>query len=573
MAQDFDSSMMATRSYKKLVEAEKDYQDALMRGDQMDIAEMCYRLGKKYIGINNYYKARQWFLKSLAIREPHGPSEGIGKVYLRMGECEIYQGKSGDPDNIIRYARLAMWNFEKSGSLNGLMNGYRALAGPHLNINPDGAAYKSTFKPSIDSALHYIYKSLHISRQLNKPVDIAINYECIAQAWSLKKDFAKSVSFTEKALAIFAKEKQYYNVYSIYLELGKAYLQNKQTQQAKMWLDKAQFLGDSLKSLNYAHHAAREEVLYQYYQQTADLKNALEHQKTYYDFKVSDLDTYRKGALEGITMLHENEKKAIQLKAQQKELAANVQNMKLQIWLIVLVSLLLILAGIAGLFFYKLFRKYKKLSHENAELVMEQNHRIKNNLQSVSDLLSLQLLRLSDPVAIRALEESLLRVEAMSLVHRFLYGGDKLLEVALNKYVPDLVQSVLRSYDLEHVHVRYELEDILLHTDKAIPFGLIINELTTNACKYAFKNNPFPILEISCQYQSGEIEFTLVDNGPGIRHEPDVNSFGLKLIDLMVRNLKGVMTFVNNEGCFFKLTFAAEAHANIHQQDEVIGNI
>ena len=185
----------------------------------------------------------------------------------------------------------------------------------------------------------------------------------------------------------------------------------------------------------------------------------------------------------------------------------------------------------------------------------EQNHRTKNNLQSVSDLLSLQLYNLSDPHAVIAMEESLLRVEAMTLVHRSLYMEDNLVEVNLQKYLPDLITGVLQSYRLNTINMVCNIDEIWIHSEKAITLGLIANELTTNACKYAFKNHVNPCLMIDCTYHSGKIVFCLQDNGPGFIMSRKKTSFGLGLIEMLTDQLGGISRFSSLSGCSFNLTF------------------
>ena len=192
-------------------------------------------------------------------------------------------------------------------------------------------------------------------------------------------------------------------------------------------------------------------------------------------------------------------------------------------------------------------------------LVREQNHRTKNNLQSVSDLLSLQIYSLSDPGAIEAMEESLLRVQAMTLVHRSLYQGEELIYIGLQQYIPDLINMVLRAYRQENVKIYYEIDPMLLHTDYTISLGLIINELTTNACKYAFPGHYSPELHVHCHADHDEITFEFRDNGAGIAAELTQNKgFGLDLIRILSDRLKGKTGFSKWDGYAFFLSFKAE---------------
>ena len=134
---------------------------------------------------------------------------------------------------------------------------------------------------------------------------------------------------------------------------------------------------------------------------------------------------------------------------------------------------------------------------------------------------------------------------------------DSLIEVNLQKYLPDLIAGVLQSYRLDSVNVVSNIDEIWIHSDKAITLGLITNELTTNACKYAFKNNTQPVLFIDCTYSSGQIAFSFRDNGPGFVPTSEKASFGLGLIEMLTDQLAGISKFSFRSGCAFDLTFSA----------------
>ncbi len=164
--------------------------------------------------------------------------------------------------------------------------------------------------------------------------------------------------------------------------------------------------------------------------------------------------------------------------------------------------------------------------------------------------------QLSDPLAVAALEESLNRVDAITRVHRRLYEGSRLDEVELAAYVPDLVKGVLRSYEMGHTRQHYEIPEIWMHADAAIPLGLMISELTTNSCKYAFEGHPAPELRVKClQDLKGNLTFEYSDNGPGFDGSGADSSFGLKLIALLSGQLKGECTFSRESGSVFRLKF------------------
>jgi two-component sensor histidine kinase len=153
-------------------------------------------------------------------------------------------------------------------------------------------------------------------------------------------------------------------------------------------------------------------------------------------------------------------------------------------------------------------------------------------------------------------EESLLRVEAMALVHRRLYDSDRLVEVDLPQYIPELVEGVLRSFSFDSIKTTYVLEPLFLHADTAIHVGLLLNELVTNSCKYAFPLREQPTLEIGCREENGRIFLWYSDNGPGFDPVVKPGSFGIKLVEMVVQKLKGRHRFVTHNGSHFSMSFA-----------------
>lgn len=120
--------------------------------------------------------------------------------------------------------------------------------------------------------------------------------------------------------------------------------------------------------------------------------------------------------------------------------------------------------------------------------VKEIHHRIKNNLQVISSLLSLEAERYTDKKIIEALRESQNRVASMALIHEELYKGNEIDRLDFADYLRRLTTDLFRSYRLENERIRLslDLEPIYLEMDKAIPLGIIVNELVSNALKYAF---------------------------------------------------------------------------------------
>lgn len=172
------------------------------------------------------------------------------------------------------------------------------------------------------------------------------------------------------------------------------------------------------------------------------------------------------------------------------------ENLRTQQWLLAAaVALLLVTMGAIAVY-YRLYRQKQRLSRHNAELVDEQNHRVKNNLQVVSGLLQLQINRLADPATIAAVKDTQSRIEVMAVLQRRLYDASRTTASRASEFIHEVVGTSLKSFGCGHIVPDYVIpENIALSPDHALAVGLIVNELTTNACKYAFPDPPRPKIE------------------------------------------------------------------------------
>ncbi|MBN2613448.1 MAG: sensor histidine kinase [Bacteroidales bacterium] len=198
---------------------------------------------------------------------------------------------------------------------------------------------------------------------------------------------------------------------------------------------------------------------------------------------------------------------------------------------------------------------------EKEVLLKEIHHRVKNNLQLINSLLNLQAGSISDSETKTALIDSQNRVKSMALIHQLLYQSDLNTRVEISKYLEELMESLNHSYGFRDKHIQYVIraEAIEFDIDKAIPLGLITNELATNAIKYAFNDSTGGKIEISLN-KTSENQYTLQvkDNGTGIpkkfNHEKS-NSLGINLVKLLAKQLEGNVEFESNGGTTIKISF------------------
>ncbi|HWQ19680.1 MAG TPA: PAS domain S-box protein [Methanotrichaceae archaeon] len=199
---------------------------------------------------------------------------------------------------------------------------------------------------------------------------------------------------------------------------------------------------------------------------------------------------------------------------------------------------------------------------EKEVLLREVYHRVKNNLQIISSLLSLQSEYIKDEKAIEAFRESRNRIRSMSLIHEKIYRSQDLTKIDFVDYSRNLISALMAAYNIRKnaIEVRLNAEGVFLEIDKAIPCGLIINELVSNALKHAFNQSLRGVIKIELKSQ-GDNELVLIisDDGCGFPEEMDVSkskSFGLKLVSTLVEQLKGTIDLHREGGTQFRITFA-----------------
>jgi two-component sensor histidine kinase/CheY-like chemotaxis protein len=195
-------------------------------------------------------------------------------------------------------------------------------------------------------------------------------------------------------------------------------------------------------------------------------------------------------------------------------------------------------------------------------LLKEVHHRVKNNLQIISSLLNMQTELLSDPAMVDVFRESQQRVQAMAMIHERLYGQEDVERLDFQDYVDGLAHDLLYAYGVDpgRVRLRLQLSPVSLELNQAIPCGLILNELLTNALKYAFPNgrNGEISIELSADGEN-RVTLRVADNGIGLPPDFDPaqsNSLGLKITTILTRQLRGKMTQEPGPGTTFTLSFA-----------------
>ncbi len=226
----------------------------------------------------------------------------------------------------------------------------------------------------------------------------------------------------------------------------------------------------------------------------------------------------------------------------------------------IIASLLLMILLLLFITFRNNRKKSRLLQKQNEEkefLLKEIHHRVKNNLGVVSSLLELQSAQIKDPKIKEVMAKSQNRIYSMGIIHQKLYQGKNIAFIEMKDYFKDLGNHILDSFGAnKEVEMIYDMKKIELDVDTAIPLGLIVNELLTNAFKYAFPNKTKGIIRIGLvEINSQTYELKVIDNGIGQNELKQNIGFGTQLITLLTKQLEGVIEKINDNGTTIKIIF------------------
>ncbi|MBT8185987.1 MAG: histidine kinase [Eudoraea sp.] len=390
------------------------------------------------------------------------------------------------------------------------------------------------------------------------------------------RKYEEALPYLENGIGIIRENK--IGIYSLdiiefTLALSECHLRLDNIEKAKEYLD------TDLNLVKTAHIYKRNRLLAMYYDRIEDYKNAtffLQKNMRIND-SINKTDTsLKKQQLATIVAQYEVEdvrrsldKKQLEMEMQQSEMQAKDERINL-----VFISLIFTLLGFAGLVYaylksiknQRLIAEQKHIIEnalvEKDSLLKEIHHRVKNNLQMVSSLLSLQTKNTRSKAAIEALEEGKTRVKAMALIHQKLYQNDDLSVIEMQGYIESLINSVQSVFKKggHNINITIDAEGVELDIDRAIPFGLILNELVSNSFKYAFpedNDNGKIYIHIRKNGEHGFFEYT--DNGIGLPEDSEEradSSMGIRLINRLVNQLQSTLNIdKTSEGVRFWFNF------------------
>lgn len=489
----------------------------------------------------------------------------------------IYFYNVGNLDSAYHYASLSLQQNAAIDNKHAVANGHGNLANIFLK------AY------NYERAESHIKEGLAICDTTQWPILYGILNSKYGNILSHKNQYEEAKSKALIALSSFKKSKRKNHINDTYSLLANIYTTTGEYVLAKIALDsitdteeiqdneekfsryltefdyylrvnnvddaqvKFNTLQDMLPNIRHLRHRIRyhklESDMYKGSSNTANYNTSLVQ---YHLLKDSMENLQRIGSIENLEAKYQSDKKKAEI--ERLALEDKLSQSKISRQRLALGGGLLALS-ILALFSYRLLQKNKIIDKQNNEkdiLLKEIHHRVKNNLQVISSLLGMQSRSLDDEKAKEALKEGRTRVHSMSLIHQELYNKDALSGIDMSVYTPKLCKNLIETYGIEsNIRLETNINPLTLDIETVIPIGLIINELITNALKYAFTNKAEGVIKVQLNESQNTLILSVKDNGAGMPEHQSQNiegGFGYTLISAFRKKLNAQIDIDGSAG-------------------------
>ena len=492
-------------------------------GNIHNIGNAYNTIGTVYKERNNRQKAKEAYLNSIRVLSEIKETCELGMAYNNL--ASIYISK-GETKLAVESMETGKQIFERTNYLSGLAGYYSVLS----------AYYNSKQPPEYYKVIESSKKGLVVAEEYNDYRQYAHATNVLGEAYLATNQIKKAESILKLGLVVAEKYK--FNSISALITkmLSEVYEKKHQPQLALNYLHKYIVFNDSI---------INEEKIKEF--TSLDLE---------FKFKQQQInDSLRQLQItQNLNILHEQE-------------IHNQEQSKLILVFIIIIGFIL------AIFLFIVYRKSRIQSNllslkndqinksllEKEALLKEVHHRVKNNFQTVSSLLDLQLDQIIDEKAIESINKSKNRIKSMALIHQMLYQNEDISIVDFQVYLKQLIAQIAALYSVNKLKIIINAKNIMLDIDTAIPLGLIINELVVNAFKYAFADDTDNQLTIILQKQAEEnYKLTITDSGKGLPNDLNIQetkSLGLRLTQRLSKQLQGSCSYENINDSIFTVIF------------------
>lgn len=550
-------------TYFKLAEYQQgtDYYERSIRASKVSsdttaMVTTCINIGMNYNELGFYDLATEYLLKALPLAQQK-------KLYYELGLCYSVLGNTylqlSDTDNALKYQTLSLQLREKDKNLELIPR----IAESFTNM---GEVYLQ--KGDLEKALQSLEQSLQLIKQTGSN-KTGPSLNLIGQVWFAKKDETKAAFYFNSALDSMLQAGD---------RKGEAEVRNNL---ARLYITQRNF-DAALTQLKLAEQISSQSAASKILLTSFKIRHSLLRARNEWEHAVALNDTIallddslfneqKNKTIAGLQIKYrtaENERMISELNEAGKLKSVQLEKSKATIaFLISGISLLLLLV-IFAIYAYRSKQKSLRQSNEiilqkqqlieqKQYMLSELHHRIKNNLQVLATLLSLQQKRLTDTGSREALKAVENRLDAMLLIHKGLYGNAADGTVEMNSYIEKLVENLTASYAFERLNTTLQIETIRLDADIALNIGFVANEIISNALKHAFGKTENPEIKVQSWQEPGKFRFIFTDNGCGMPPQSQIagsESFGLKLIRILIQQMRGTLEVrTGSQGTTFEI--------------------
>ncbi len=441
------------------------------------------------------------------------------------------------------------------------------------------AAFQSEFKKDEDSTIYYSNKALSFAIEANDRFCIALSQNELGFIYMNidKRDTARSFGFFRAASDNFLSIQRYRDYISVMENIARNYymidIPTKAIETLEMAIDIAEannwitFLDGSYLLLAESYRALGDYEMYSDYMMKA------------YFAKIETLNDEH--AIEASELTANFEKDIAERKLQEQQVQTQLAQERARdnrnaLIATIIISVVLLTITIISVQLYFRFRKknaqfsvqQKIIQETNAQLTnaldqqnvlyRELNHRVKNNLTVLSGLIYLQESGETEILQKEIYETLRHRIQSIAIVHQNLYEFNEALNLNFQDYLRQLIPNIANAFSGDNrVSTSIRCENLIVNIDEAVPLAMIINELITNSFKHAFNNVDKGKIELWSKNSDGNRAIYYRDNGPGqetMDKESNPKSLGMRLVKLMVAQLKGTLTYTGNHtGVCYKI--------------------
>lgn len=520
-------------------------------GDTLLVGIGYFNLATDYNDSNQQTKCIETLLESIEIFKSINNEAKVAEVHTML--AAIYNS-TNEPQKAVKLLEVCLPIFIKEKDYFMVAEGSRHFTDAYLILK------------DYPNALKHINNSIKVSLENEFDLNNLLLIESYLTKGTIyleKEDYNLAENYYNKALQASLKSNSIEKAKQCRFEIGNVLYIQKKYEEALPHLVAGVQAAEVLSGFTS-----------DYYQKIAACYEKLGLYEKAFEFKQKEFDFEQKITTDKIENIQSESLIKYETGRKDQQLLEQIQIIEQKNWIqrISIGAALLLSILLSMLFYY--FQKNRKNStlllaknvvieernQQNELLLKEIHHRVKNNLEVVSSLLALQSRQLDDQNAKSAMQESQNRVQSMGIIHQKLYQGENLSAIEMKDYFVNLGEGILDSFGKsEQVKITCVMKELELDVDTAVPIGLIVNELLTNALKYAFKEaaeNPEIQIKLE-RLTDHSLKLHVSDNGIGKSNNEVAKGtgFGSQLIQLLTAQLEGVMNYVADKGSHFSFHF------------------